>query len=70
MSKVLNLDTCELVEERPTNSVYLLGSVIVLLLQLATLTGHTFRVLYRAISPDGQVYLSFIACDSCLLIRL
>ena len=25
------------------------------LLQLATLTGHTFRVLYLAISPDGQV---------------
>ena len=24
-------------------------------LQLATLTGHTFRVLYLAISPDGQV---------------
>jgi hypothetical protein len=24
-------------------------------LQLATLTGHTYRVLYLAISPDGQV---------------
>ena len=24
-------------------------------MQLATLTGHTFRVLYLAISPDGQV---------------
>jgi hypothetical protein len=26
-----------------------------ILLQLATLTGHTYRVLYLAISPDGQV---------------
>ena len=39
-----------------------------LLMQLATLTGHTYRVLYLAISPDGQVfYLSFhlflFVCD-------
>jgi len=26
-------------------------------LQLATLTGHTYRVLYLATSPDGQVSL-------------
>ncbi|URD78778.1 WD domain, G-beta repeat [Musa troglodytarum] len=26
--------------------------------QLATLTGHTYRVLYLAISPDGQVTLT------------
>jgi len=26
-------------------------------LQLATLTGHTYKVLYLAISPDGQVSL-------------
>jgi len=38
---------------------YYLSSLIVLtflpFLQLATLTGHTYRVLYLAISPDGQV---------------
>jgi hypothetical protein len=33
-------------------------------LQLATLTGHTYRVLYLAISPDGQVSLGdlFLSC--------
>lgn len=29
-------------------------------LQLATLTGHTYRVLYLAISPDGQVIVRFV----------
>lgn len=28
-------------------------------MQLATLTGHTYRVLYLAISPDGQVFQFF-----------
>ena len=30
-------------------------------LQLATLTGHTYRVLYLAISPDGQVNLDYLS---------
>jgi hypothetical protein len=34
-----------------------------LLMQLATLTGHTFRVLYLAISPDGQVVSPLLCYD-------
>lgn len=38
-------------------------------MQLATLTGHTYRVLYLAISPDGQVaHLSTLYSYSCLLL--
>lgn len=32
-----------------------INSITLYYLQLATLTGHTYRVLYLAISPDGQV---------------
>lgn len=32
-----------------------INSIPLCYLQLATLTGHTYRVLYLAISPDGQV---------------
>lgn len=51
MSKVL------LLRQRVTiiRDLLFLSLNLFLLVQLATLTGHTFRVLYLAISPDGQV---------------
>jgi hypothetical protein len=44
-----------------------LNSIILGYLQLATLTGHTYRVLYLAISPDGQVSLRLLVPMLCLI---
>jgi len=38
--------------------------------QIATLTGHSLRVLYLALSPDGQVCVKFSkTCDLSLAPR-
>jgi hypothetical protein len=41
-----------------------INSIPLWYLQLATLTGHTYRVLYLAISPDGQVSLGDLFLSS------
>jgi len=41
-------------------SLICIKCICFLCVQLATLTGHTFKVLYLAISPDGQVSFALL----------
>jgi len=61
ISKVCNLGWSKNVNELVSTHRYSQNQIIVwrhpTMSKLATLTGHTYRVLYLAISPDGQVSL-------------
>lgn len=61
-SQVCNLIWSKNVNEIVTTHGYSLNQIIVWkypsMTPLATLTGHTFRVLYLAISPDGQTIVT------------
>ena len=61
-SQVCNLMWSKTVNEIVSTHGYSLNQVIVWrypsMSKLATLTGHTFRVLYLAMSPDGQTIVT------------
>jgi cell division cycle 20-like protein 1 (cofactor of APC complex) len=66
-SQVCNLTWSKNVNEIVSTHGYSLNQIIVWrypsMTKVATLTGHTYRVLYLAMSPDGQtIVVSFLLC--------
>ena len=61
-SQVCNLSWSKNVNEIVSTHGYSQNQIIVwkhpTMTKLATLTGHTFRVLYLAVSPDGQTIVT------------